>query len=177
MCQAHRDGAPEAYPEPRPRRARETRYLATVVLCRARRSEGRTTAQRRAPKPKVALGLGLDEGLMDGLWNFPAAFGSSPGEALSRLQARLSDMTAGNVRWESRSGLPRSLAQLRHAITYRSINVNIYAAEVRGSIAKKPLRWFTVSRLPGSAVSSLARTIAEKISFVVSASPCILFPG
>ena len=163
MCQAHRDGAPEAYPEPRPRRATETRYLATAILYRARRSGGRTTAQRQALNLEVALGLGLDEGLTDGLWNFPAAFGSSPGEALSRLQATLSNMTVGNVRWESRSGLPRSVARLRHAITYRSIIVHVYAAEVRASNVKDLLRWFAVSRLPRSAVSSLARKIAEKI--------------
>jgi len=205
MCQAHKDGAPETYPEPRTRRASETRYLATAVLYRTRRGwrtpesalmksgglrcrirEGSNAdvpissrqvevcaSQRAQPhfaKPlQVALGLGLDEGLMEGLWNFPAAFGSSPEEALSRLQARLGDMKASNVRWQSRSGLPRSLAQLRHAITYRSIIVDIYAAEVRGSNAKHALRWFTMSRLPQSAVSSLARKIAEKIVAVHSA--------
>jgi len=190
MCQAHRDGAPEAYPEPRPRRANETRYLATAVLyhahggwlrplgLRSRITQGNNAdlpisqvpvcasqgAQARLAKPlQVALGLGLDEGLMEGLWNFPAAFGSSPGEALSRLQARLGNMKPGNVRWESRSGLPRSLAQLRHAITYRSIVVDVYAGEVSGKSVKHPLRWFSVSRLPQSAVSSLARKIAEKI--------------
>jgi A/G-specific adenine glycosylase len=165
MCQAYREGAPEAYPEPRPRRRREIRYLATVVLCRARRSGGRITAHRQAAQPEVALGLGLDEGLMDGLWNFPAAFGISPGEALSRLQARVRNLTPSNVSWESRSGLPHSLAQVRHAVTHRSIIVDIYVAEVRGSIARNRLRWFTLSRLPRSAVSSLARKIAEKIGF------------
>jgi hypothetical protein len=57
------------------------------------------------------------------------------------------------------------VAQVRHAITYRSIIVDIYVAEVRGSIAGNRLRWFTASRLPRSAVSSLARKIAEKIGF------------
>jgi A/G-specific adenine glycosylase len=153
MCQAHCAGSPEAYPEPRPRRASETRYLATVVLRRARNGGGYVT------NAEVALGRGLDEGLMDGLWNFPAAFGGSPDEALSRLQARLLSMTAGNVRWETRSGLVLPVTQLRHSITYRSIIVDIYAARVRGSMAKSPLRWFAVSRLPRSAVSSLARKI------------------
>ena len=161
MCQAYRDGVPEAYPEPRPRRASETRYLATIVLWRPRGSAGRTTAQRQAPKPEVALGLGFDEGLMEGLWNFPAAFGSSPGEALRRLEARVKKMTGDNVGWRSQSGIPRPLAQLRHAITYRSILVDIYVAEVTGSIPKDRLRWFTTSRLPRSAVSSLARKIAK----------------
>jgi A/G-specific adenine glycosylase len=188
MCRAHREGTPEAYPVPRPRRATETRYLATVVLYRPHRGwrrslgrrsrirEGNNADQRlcasrgsrgvrpRSAKPlQVALGLGLDEGLMEGLWNFPATFGSSPREALSRLQARVRNLTFSNVRWKSRSGLPCSLGQLRHAITYRSIIVDIYVAEVSGSMAENRLRWFTTCHLPRSAVSSLARKIAEKI--------------
>jgi A/G-specific adenine glycosylase len=182
MCQAYRDGSPEAYPEARPRRPSETRYLATVVLCRADRSRRRPLGPRthmtqgsnaapsvfasngvrpQAPKPtQVALGLGLDDGLMDGLWNFPSAFGSSPGEALSRLQARIRNMTASKVKWKSRSGLPRPLAQLRHVITYRSIFVDVYWAEVTGN---NRLHWFTTSRLARSAVSSLTRKIGERI--------------
>jgi A/G-specific adenine glycosylase len=189
MCQARRDGAPEAYPEPRPRRATETRYLAAVVLCRSHQGwrsrpldlrcrirQGKNAdfevcanegAQPHlARRLQVALELGLDEGLMEELWNFPAAFGISPGEALSRLQARVTDMTASKLRWRSRSGLPHSLAQLRHSITYRSIIVDIYVAEVGGSVANNRLRWFSVSRLPRSAVSSLARKIAERVGLL-----------
>ena len=243
ICQAHRDGTPEAYPEPRPRRASEMHYLATVVLCRAHRgpfgprslvrqennadlpifprpradyskvpitaksSSGdrhkvfkrRSAPRRPAPQPalrgtrrdgasgqvpvcagqgaqpelakplQVALGRGLDEGLMDGLWNFPAAFGSSPGEAVSRLQAKLRDITDSRIRWGSRPDALRPVAQLHHGITYRSISVDIYVAEVNGSIATNRLRWFTLSRLPRSAVSSLARKITEKV--VVQAVP------
>jgi A/G-specific adenine glycosylase len=158
-CQARRDGTPESYPEPRPRRASETRYLAAAVLYR---SQG---AQPQLAKPlKVALRPGLDEGLMDGLWNFPAAFGNSSEEALSRLLGTLGNMKGGTVRWKSHSGVPHSSAQLRHAITYRSIIVDLYVAEVRGNVAKDRLRWFTLCRLPRSAVSSLARKIAEWIT-------------
>ena len=163
MCQAYGDGVPEAYPKPRPRRAIETRYLATVVLCRARGSRRRAATRHFVPKLEVALARGLDEGLMNELWNFPAAFGRSPAEAFRRLQTKLLGMTAGNVTWQSRSRSPSSLARLRHAVTYRSIVVDIYAAEVSGPIADKPLRWFTLFSLPRCAVSSLARKIAEKI--------------
>ena len=159
ICQAHRQGNPEAYPEPRPRRASETRYLATVVLCRAVQG----ALPHRAKPLQVALARGLDEGLMDGLWNFPAAFGNSSSEAVNRLQAKLRDMTGGHIRWGGRSGSLRPVAQLLHGITYRSITVDIYAAEVKGSIAMSPLRWFSLSRLPRSAVSSLARKITEKL--------------
>jgi A/G-specific adenine glycosylase len=252
MCQAYRDGAPEAYPEPRPRRAHATRYLATVVLCRAphggrHRPSGKSKfearnsklarhaartgrmsldfrisifdpkvrasqrATRQVAKPQVALARGLDEGLMDGLWNFPAAFGDSPAEALRRLQARLMCMTTATIRWENQlaegfaldipnvgpglapakadpagagvgptaaeqkrqqdsrfgahsgpEGL-RPVARLRHGITYRSIIVDVYMAEVWGKASGRSLRWFTLSRLPGSPVSSLTCKIAERV--------------
>jgi A/G-specific adenine glycosylase len=193
MCQAYRDGAPEAYPEPRPRRASETRYLATVVLCRNagwRRPSGKSKiakragrkrrtsfesrisifdpnvcasprAERQNAKPQVALARGLDEGLMDGLWNFPAAFGNSPAEAVSRLQTKLRCMTTAAIKLESRPGWPCPVARLRHGITYRSIIVDVYRAKVSGGVAKSSLRWFALSRLPRSAVSSLARKITE----------------
>jgi len=193
MCQAYRDGAPEAYPEPRPRRASETRYLATVVLCRNagwRRPSGKSKiakraartrrtsfdfrisivdpkvcasprAERQSANPQVALARGLDEGLMDGLWNFPAAFGISPAEAVSRLQTKLQYMTAAAIKWENPPARPRPVARLRHGITYRSIIVEVYRAEVSGGVAQSSLRWFTLSRLPRSAVSSLARKITE----------------
>jgi len=155
MCQAYRAGAPEAYPEPRPRRGSETRYLASVVLCSSPRA-GQQTAKRQ-----VALARGLDEGLMDRLWNFPAAFGNSPAEAVSRLQTKLRCMTAASIKWENQPGRPRPVARLRHGITYRSIIVDVYRAEVSGGVAKSALRWSTLSRLPRSAVSSLARKITE----------------
>jgi A/G-specific adenine glycosylase len=182
MCQAYRNGAAETYPEPRPRRASETRYLATVVLCRNRgwrrplgvrahitqgnNPDGKVSARHRA-HPQVALARGLDEGLMDGLWNFPGAFGVSPVEAATRLQSRLRHMTAAAIKWGDCPGWPRPVAQLRHGITYRSIIVHIYMADMPGSAATSSLRWFSLSRLPRSAVSSLARKIAEKVMAVV----------
>lgn len=165
MCQAHHDGVPEAYPEPRPRRPTETRHLAAAVLHRLPGTRQQPAARRQAPTAKleVALARGLDEGLMHGLWNFPAAFGSSPAEAADRLEARLFAITSGKIDWGKRSGSPRPLARLRHRITYRSIVVDIYSAEVSEGIPNHLLRWFRLSRLPRCAVSSLARKIAGAI--------------
>jgi A/G-specific adenine glycosylase len=165
MCRAHHDGSPEAYPEPRPRRASETRYLATAVLYRPYESRPQPSSPRQAkPDRHVALARGLDEGLMDGLWNFPGAFGSSPDEAAARLQTRLHSLTSGKFKWGSRSGLPRPVGRLRHGITYRSIVVDIYTAEFRENVANDSLRWVALSRLPRSAVSSLTRKITHLIT-------------
>ena len=73
-CGGYRSGNPEAFPLPRPRRAAETHYLAVALLRRG---------------TLVALWRGLADGLMDDLWNFPAAFGESPAEALEFLRRKL----------------------------------------------------------------------------------------
>jgi hypothetical protein len=62
-CGGYRSGNPEDFPIPRPRRAAESHYLAVALLRRGTR---------------VALARGLDEGLLDDLWNFPSTFGGSP---------------------------------------------------------------------------------------------------
>ena len=67
-CGGLRSGHPEDFPIPRPRRAAESHHLAVAIL---RRGES------------VAMMRGLDGGLLDDLWNFPAAFGSTPTEALT----------------------------------------------------------------------------------------------
>ena len=101
---------------------------------------------------------------MDGLWNFPGAFGSSPDEAAARLQTRLHSLTSGKLKWGNRCGLPLPVGRLRHGITYRSIVVDIYTAELSEKVPNDPLRWFTLSRLPRSAVSSLTRKITHLIT-------------
>lgn len=156
-CQAYRCGRPESYPGPRPRRARELHYLATAII-------RRTRAQRTDRHLQVAMIRGLDDGLMADLWNFPAAFGRSRAEAFHRLRHKLAAIALGPIHWEHApdSGQPRS--QLRHGITYRSVLVDVYAAEVSGRFARHSLRWFPLSRLPGLAVSQLARKIATSIS-------------
>ncbi len=141
-CRAFQRGKPEAFPAPRPRRATEQRHLATAVLRRGN---------------KVGMMRGLDEGLLSDLWNFPAAFGTTRGEALRRLQEKLGGFCDGQVRCGARLG------KLRHGITFRAISVEVYSAEFSGRIARSPFRWFPLSRLPRSAVSQLARKIATRL--------------
>jgi A/G-specific adenine glycosylase len=77
-CRGHQSGNPEAFPLPRPRRTAESHYLAVALLRRGGR---------------VAMVRGLADGLLDDLWNFPAAFGRSPAEARASLREKLARLT------------------------------------------------------------------------------------
>lgn len=139
-CAAFRSGNPEAYPAPRPRAATEEFHLAAAVI----RRHGR-----------VALMRGLDDGLLLDLWNFPSAFGSSRAQALARLREKLARLSSGHGRF----GTP--LGEVRHQVTFRSIRVRVYPAEITGGNGK--LRWLPFAALDGAAVSQLARKVASQI--------------
>jgi len=152
-CQGYRQGKPESYPAPRPRRATELRYLATAVI-------------HRGVRARVALMRGLDEGLLGDLWNFPAAFGATRAEAFDRLREKLDRIAPEVALREHKDGpvaapaLPR---QLRHGITYRSIRVDLYSADAPDRLPIGPLRWFPLASLDRAAVSQLARKIAARM--------------
>jgi len=144
-CRGYKTGHPQLYPQPRPRRESESLFLAAAVLRRGSR---------------VALVRGLGEGLLDDLWNFPSAFGRSRAEALTNLSNRLASFGTLAVH------LHDSIAELSHGITYRSIRVHAYSAQISSSPAKAAggrLRWFPISSLPQAAISQLARKIARQV--------------
>ena len=142
-CRAFRLHNPEDYPEPRPRRQTEECYLAAAAL--------------HGPRGML-MSRGLDDGLLDGLWNFPSALGPSGSEALARLKQKL------------RSGLGTAPPlkepehQLRHSITYRSIHVRIYTGEWSGKAPRDGFRWFQPQGIERAAVSQLTRKIARKLA-------------
>jgi len=141
-CRGYRTGQPQLFPQPRPRRAAESHYLAAAILrC----------------GPRVAMVRGLDAGLLDDLWNFPSAFGRSRVEALEGLRDKLAGCGFPGLT------LHDSVAELRHGITYRSIRVHAYPAEISDVSRKKGLRWFPVSSLGQAAISQLARKIAQQV--------------
>lgn len=142
-CKAYLLGRPEAYPAPRPRRSTEFRHLAAAVIRR---------------NSSVAMVRGLDESLLGDLWNFPAAFGASRAQAKARLEEKLRATLGG------RFPLKRSLGELRHDITFRSIRVHPF--EVPGSTRANGVRWVELSRLNDAAVSQLARKIAARIETI-----------
>jgi len=142
-CRAAARGDPESYPTPRPRRATELRYLAAAIMRRG---------------PRVALVRGLDEGLMSDLWNFPSTFGATRRAALGHLVVRLSALAPGRATVGAPAG------RLRHGITFRKIQVDVYAVKLAGRLINGPWRWITLADFPRSAVSQLARKIAASIA-------------
>jgi len=142
-CVGFRQGNPEAYPAPRPRRATESHYLAAAVIRRGER---------------LALIRGLDDGLLADLWNFPSAFGRTPAAALDNLGEKLSGLVGREVEFGAR------FAEVRHTITHRSIRVDVYPAEIRRMRSSRPFNWLTAEQLDGAAVSQLARKISARLS-------------
>lgn len=140
-CSAYRSGKPEEFPLPRPRRATERHHLA-VALIRCGN--------------EVAMVRGLSDGLLGDLWNFPAAFGSSPVEAMQALREKLVLLTGAP------STLAEPLAEFRHSITYRAIHGRVYLAEITRHFRHSSLRWLDLTQVPQAAISQLARKIMQK---------------
>jgi len=180
-CRACQTGEQESFPAPRPRRATEEHHLAVAVV-RSPGGTNRRPAVRPAPKgassnaKSVLLVRGLDGGLMSDLWNFPAAFGSSPANACARLKEKLAGLLPAVDSRDIRIN-PES-ARLEHGVTYRKIQVRVYPCELgpfdlgpyeagwRGALDGK-VRWLELPRLarPGqAAVSELARKIAQAVN-------------
>jgi adenine-specific DNA glycosylase len=100
---------------------------------------------------------GLDDGLLNDLWNFPSAFGRSRADAVASLRNRLAALGSASA------AIGNSVADLKHGITYRSIRVHAYPTEISDLPRKRGLRWFAVSRLRQAAISQLARKIAQQV--------------
>lgn len=130
-CKGRWLGSPEAFPTSRRRRAPERRCLAAAVIRKG---------------DSVAVTRGLEEGLMEDLWNFPAAFGGTAGEALERLKKKLGTKSE-----------PLKLGFTRHTITYRSIHVDCY--EFAAGRKQAAHRWISTGEFGGIAASRLARKI------------------
>jgi len=142
-CRAFNFHNPEDYPQPRPRRQAEEWHMAAAAL---------------HSRHRILLSRGLEDGLLDGLWNFPSALGQSSREALERLKEKLC----------SALGTPPALEepahQIRHSITYRSIRVRIYTGKFAGRAPAEGFRWFQPPTIEQAAVSQLARKIARSLA-------------
>jgi A/G-specific adenine glycosylase len=163
-CQARHLGRQEAYPFPRPRRATEKVHLAVGIVRRESppAATGLSPVMALSVAPLVAMVRGLDDGLLADLWNFPGAFGSSFEDARRRLQVKLDSVLGAPV------SIGPTLGDVRHGITYRSIQARLYQVELGGlaadgKAAAGAVRWFPIAKVSGSAVSQLARKIAAAI--------------
>jgi A/G-specific adenine glycosylase len=149
-CRAYQLGLSEDYPAPRPARAAEPRSLAAAIICN---------------RDRVALIRGLDEGLLEDMWNFPSAFGKTREDALERLQAKLEAMTGSRIKFTPLTGT------VRHRITFRSITVALYTAADSGEITAGAFRWTPITRLDRMALSQLARKIGAAAGRTQRRSP------
>ncbi len=147
-CRGFRAGKPENFPEPKPRRRAEEWYMAAAVLYRNRR---------------ILLCRGMDDGLLDDLWNFPSAMGQSRGQAPTLLKKKLQTALGSSLT------IKKSAHQLRHNITYRAIQVEVFTGEFAGSSPGDGFRWFQPSDVDRAAVSQLARKIARKLGEGIAA--------
>lgn len=144
-CRAHKLDHARDFPSPRPRRTTERRYMAAAIICTGR---------------KVALVRGLDEGLLEDLWNFPSAFGRTAQEAAEKLRAKLALLFGSPVE------LQGPIGTVHHGITFRSILVGLYAAEPQGIPPNKIFRWLPISMVKKAAASQLAKKIASLLSIM-----------
>src|SRR5690348_4774135 len=139
-CRGFKSGRPESFPDPKPRRKTEEWHMAVAVLHKSQR---------------VMLLRGLHDGLLDELWNFPSALGRSGSEALGLLKAKLSRLLG------TAPSLKGPACELRHNITYRSIQVYVYKGPFAGRDPQNGSRWIQPCLVERAAVSQLARKIAR----------------
>jgi A/G-specific adenine glycosylase len=144
-CRARTIGRPQDFPAPRPRRATELHYMATAIIRR---------------KHEVALVRGLDEGLLEDLWNFPSAFGKTQNQALENLRAKLAKLVDTRL-VDTQFHCRECIGTLRHGITFRSIQVALYAMHFHSESPHRLFYWLPISQVRNAAVSQLAKKIAS----------------
>ncbi|MBZ0114697.1 MAG: A/G-specific adenine glycosylase [Thermoanaerobaculia bacterium] len=154
-CQGHLEGRAEDYPQGRRRRATEARTLVAAIV----RSRRKVLLSRRSDREKVLAGT----------WELPWAEllpGTSP--AASRRAGSLLAERYGGV-WT----LHQPQVSVRHAITYRRLEVRAYAATVEGLCYPEKDRgeeaaigWFDAEergRLPLSSLVEKLLTAMDRI--------------
>ncbi len=116
-CRARRRGDPERYPAPRRRRQTERRELAVAVA----RRDGRVLLFRRPQGSE----------LLAGMWELP----NVPRAATAAATAAALGRRYGGC-WR----LAEAGARVRHAITYRALEIHVYRArfEAGGTVAEGP---------------------------------------
>jgi A/G-specific adenine glycosylase len=141
-CLGFQSGNPEEFPLPRPRRATEAHHLAIALIRRGN---------------EFALVRGLEDGLLNDLWNFPAALGATQKDALAALGKKLAGLT------RARLTLGQPIAQIRHTITYRSIQGHVFPVQAPRSVWHKSVKWLPLEEIPKAAISQLARKVVQKL--------------
>jgi adenine-specific DNA glycosylase len=141
-CRGLNSGSPERFPDTKPRRKPEEWHLAVAVLHRNQR---------------IMLVRGLDDRLLDDLWNFPSALGKTGSQALELLKEKLRRSLG------AAPSLTGPLHELRHNITYRTIHVSVYEGFFPGHHPDNGSRWIQPQLVERAAVSQLTRKVARRL--------------
>jgi A/G-specific adenine glycosylase len=143
-CRAAAQGDPESYPVARVRREAEKRRLIAAVVA-DEEQEDRVLLFRRPD----------DSELLAGTWELPwidAAEGE-PGKALA-------------ARYGGRWRLGPRIAEVRHGITFRDLEVAVHRAEVEAAGEVREGReagWFDAAGRAGLPLSSLVEKVLKKV--------------
>ncbi len=139
-CRARSMDRVAEFPPVPARRATETVRRAVALIAR----RGRLLMVRR------------DGALLDGLWEPPGVELADGEDAAPRLAAELRRLGV-------RARLERTPHRIRHTITYRAIEVEVWRGECAGRAEPRPprpaVRWVSPGR-PGVALTALARRAA-----------------
>ncbi|MGH9399203.1 MAG: A/G-specific adenine glycosylase [Thermoanaerobaculia bacterium] len=146
-CAARREGRPERYPR---RQARARPVRVCVAAADARRGSRALLIRREGP-------------LLAGMWAFPAAEGSTPGQARRRLAAMMAAL-----------GLRLSRAapsgNATHTVVNRRLWIDVYPAILNPKSKiqnpKSVGRWFRPEDLERAAIPTLTRKIARATGFL-----------
>lgn len=153
-CRARMAGDPESYPAARAKRESEKHRLVVAVAER----EGRVLLFRRPD----------DSELLAGTWELPwvrAEGAAAPEKALA-------------ARYGGRWRLGPRLAEVRHGITYRDLEIGVHRAEVAGAPpAGVESGWFDAAGRAGLPLSSLVGKVLRKAAAVSPAATSSAAPG
>lgn len=139
-CRAKMAGDPENYPAARVKRESEKQRLVVAVAER----EGRVLLFRRPD----------DSPLLAGTWELPWVR-----EEEQAPEAALASRYGGA--WQ----LGPRLAEVRHGITFRDLEIGVHRAEVaEAGLAAEGFGWFDAEGRAGLAVSSLVGKVLAKLS-------------
>lgn len=160
-CRARAEGAPESYPAPRRRRETERQRRAVIVI-----EEG--LDRGGAPERSVLLFRRADDAdLLAGTWELPWV------ELPEDEEVPMSEPVAERVRrqlgerYGGRWRLGVHLGRVRHGITYRSIEVEIYRGEREAGAAPEDTGqapeagFFAAAERRGLPLSSLVSKILD----------------
>jgi A/G-specific adenine glycosylase len=154
FCQARKQSLADVIPEKRSKRSTVEITLASLVLVDAR---GKTLLL--APPKSTGKSAAPDDvhTLVSRMWHFPT-IAVPPGRAVTELK-KFADESLVNGRSLRTQFLP--LKKVRHAVTYRSITIFPFRAEVEKLPQVPGAKALPLSGLSAVAISNLTRKVAR----------------